>query len=66
MVKLCCLACQAAPEVVPEFLPELAELTSLEHYERCRTLQETVWRQLPAIAKGLGKRVECFALHHSL
>jgi hypothetical protein len=48
---------QAAPEAVPEFLPELAEVAGLEHYERCCALQETVWRQLPAIAAGLGKRV---------
>ena len=50
-------AFQVAPEAVPEFLPELAEVAALQHYERCAALQENVWRQLPVIAQGLGKRV---------
>ncbi len=48
---------QVAPETVPEFLPGLAEVASLQHFSHSRNLQETIWNQLPAIAAGLGKRV---------
>ena len=48
---------ERAPEAVPEFMPELAELAALEDFEACRSLQTTIWNQLPCIAKGLGKRV---------
>ncbi|KAK9826799.1 hypothetical protein WJX81_002074 [Elliptochloris bilobata] len=50
------LADGAAPAAVPEFLPALAEVARLDHFRRCRQLQETVWRGLPRIAAGLGKR----------
>lgn len=48
---------QVSPEAVPEFLPTLAEVAALEHFAHCRNLQETIWKQLPSIAQGLGKRV---------
>ncbi len=47
----------AAPETVPEFLPELAQVAALEDFEACRSLQTTIWKQLPQIAQGLGKKV---------
>lgn len=47
----------AAPETVPEFLPELAQIAALEHFEACRSLQTTIWKQLPQIAQGLRKKV---------
>ena len=50
------LAAGAAPAAVPEFLPALAEAARADHFRRCRQLQETVWRALPRIAAGLGKR----------
>jgi hypothetical protein len=57
MYKLCGAWLQVAPEVVPDFLPTLAEVADLEHFSHCRNLQETIWKQLPSIALGLGKRV---------
>ena len=51
------LAGGAAPAAVPDFLPALAEVARLDHFRRCRQLQETVWCGLPRIAAGLGKRV---------
>ena len=51
------LADGAAPGVVPELLPALAEAARMDHFRRCRQLQETIWRGLPRIAAGLGKRV---------
>ena len=47
----------AAPESVPEFLPELAQIAGLDGFEACRALQATIWKQLPLIAQGLGKKV---------
>ena len=29
----------------------------MDHFRRCQQLQETIWRGLPRIAAGLGKRV---------
>ena len=49
---------RAAPDSVPEFLPELAQMAGLEGFEACRALQATVWKQLPLIAQGLGKKVQ--------
>ncbi|PSC73633.1 ARM repeat-containing [Micractinium conductrix] len=46
-----------APAAVPEFLPALAELSRLQHFAHAAHLHETVWKQLPAIAEGLGKKV---------
>lgn len=59
---------ERAPEAVPEFLPELADIAALEDFEACRSLQTTIWKQLPCIAKGLGKRVGHLApgQHHSM
>ena len=48
---------RAAPETVPELLPKLAQIAELDGFEACRTLQATIWRQLPLIAQGLGKKV---------
>ena len=48
---------ERAPEAVPEFMHKLADIAALEDFEACRSLQTTIWKQLPPIAKGLGKRV---------
>ena len=48
-----------APEQAASLLPQLADVARLDHFRRARALQETVWRQLPTIARGLGKKV-CF------
>ena len=48
---------ERAPEAVPEFMPKLADIAALDDFEACRSLQTTIWKQLPPIAKGLGKRV---------
>ncbi len=53
---------ERAPEAVPEFMPELADIAVLEDFEACRSLQATIWKQLPPIAKGLGKRVSHLSL----
>ncbi|KAK9823094.1 hypothetical protein WJX72_000228 [[Myrmecia] bisecta] len=52
---------EAAPQHVPEFLPVFAEVVRLDHYAHCRQLQETAWKQLPKIAKSLGKRSQATA-----
>ena len=49
---------RAAPESVPEFLPELARVAGLDGFEACRALQATIWKQLPLMAQGLGKKVQ--------
>ncbi len=48
---------ERAPEAVPKFMPELADVAAQDDFEACRSLQATIWKQLPSIAKGLGKRV---------
>ncbi len=48
---------RTSPEAVPEFMPELSEIAALEDFEACRSLQATIWKDLPLIAQGLGKRV---------
>ncbi len=53
---LAALADGAAPAAVPDFLPALAEAAHVDHFRRCRQLQATVWRVLPRIFHGLGKR----------
>ena len=45
-----------APEEVPRFLPGLAEISRLTHFSHCLSLQETLWKALPAIAGGIGKK----------
>ncbi|KAG7667191.1 hypothetical protein NADE_003012 [Nannochloris sp. 'desiccata'] len=45
-----------APDQVPQFLPGLAEAARLTHFNHCLNLQETLWRNLPEIAKGIGKK----------
>ena len=49
---------RAAPESVPKFLPELAQVAGLDCFEACRALQATIWKQLPLVAQGLGKKVQ--------
>lgn len=46
-----------APAAVPEFLPALAELARMQHFAHVANLHETIWKQLPAIAEGIGKKV---------
>ncbi len=53
---LAALAAGAAPAAVPALLPALAEAARVDHFRRCRQLQATVWRALPRIFHGLGKR----------
>jgi len=53
---LAALAGGAAPAAVPALLPALAEAARVDHFRRCRQLQATVWRALPRIFHGLGKR----------
>jgi hypothetical protein len=45
-----------APDQVPQFLPELAKAARLTHFSHCLNLQETLWKNLPEIAKGIGKK----------
>ena len=47
----------AAPESIPEFLPELAQIAGLDGFEAYCALQTTIWKQLPLIAQGLSKKV---------
>eukprot|EP01025_Chloroclados_australasicus_P026682 TRINITY_DN2648_c1_g1_i2.p2 TRINITY_DN2648_c1_g1~~TRINITY_DN2648_c1_g1_i2.p2 ORF type:complete len:138 (+),score=18.24 TRINITY_DN2648_c1_g1_i2:31-414(+) len=42
--------------VLGEFLPEMAELARLEHFAHCYNLRQTIWKAVPVIAKGMGKR----------
>ncbi|GAB4818455.1 hypothetical protein N2152v2_005501 [Parachlorella kessleri] len=52
---------EVAPQHVAQFLPTLAEVARLTHFVHAPNLQETVWRQLPAIAEGMG--VKAFKPH---
>ena len=45
------------PAAVPEFLPALVELARMQHFAHAANLHETVWKQLPAIAENVGKKV---------
>ena len=45
-----------APNEVPQFLPGLAEAARLTHFSHCLNLQETLWKNLPEIANGIGKK----------
>lgn len=49
------------PELIAEKLPEAADLTTLQHFEHCWKLHETLWMALPVISAGIGKRA---AKHH--
>jgi hypothetical protein len=51
-----------APEAVPEFFPALAELARLRHFAHAANLHETLWKQLPAIAQGIGKKVGSYGV----
>jgi hypothetical protein len=42
--------------VVVAFLPTLAEISRLCHFSHCLTLQENIWKQLPIIARNIGKK----------
>lgn len=41
---------------VAAFLPTLAEISRLCHFSHCLTLQENIWKQLPIIARNIGKK----------
>eukprot|EP00854_Cymbomonas_tetramitiformis_P005490 gene5490-6653_t len=47
-----------APEAVLKLLPELVEVSRVDHrsFQHYYNLLETLWKQLPAIAKHVGKR----------
>ena len=45
-----------APEQVVAFLPGLADISRLCHFSHCLVLQENIWKQLPVIAKNVGKK----------
>lgn len=49
--------CVVAPEVAVQFMPALADVAILRHFPQTGTLQETLWKQLPAMCEALGKRV---------
>lgn len=46
-----------APGEMPQLLPVLAEIALLDHWPQARSLQTTIWRQLPEILRGLGRKV---------
>lgn len=48
---------EVRPQEVPAFMPSLSEVALLDHWPQARTLQTTVWTQLPRIMHGLGKQV---------
>lgn len=52
-----CARAVVAPAAVPEFLPALAELARMQHFAHAANLHETIWKQLPAIAENVGKKV---------
>ena len=51
----------ALAEVVPEelgsFMPTLADLALSDTYPHAESLHTTIWRELPNIMNGMGKRV---------
>lgn len=49
--------CTVAPDVAVTFLPVLADIAILRHYPQTAVLQETIWKQLPAMGQALGKQV---------
>ena len=46
-----------SPDDAATFLPLLAEVAGLRHFIHCSNLQETIWNQLPGIARGCGKKI---------
>lgn len=61
------------PRLILNFVPTLVEISQLHHYTHHHQLLENIWKQLPTIAKGVGKKefkrhLESFvpALHYSL
>ena len=61
------------PDTVTALLPLLAEIADLRDFKHHFHLLETIWKQLPTIAKGVGKKafkksIELFfpAMHYSL
>lgn len=51
---------QAVPtfgdDVLLPILTELADISRLSHYPQSDDLRTTIWRQLPAVARGVGKK----------
>uniref|UniRef100_A0A061QRH4 Arm repeat-containing protein n=1 Tax=Tetraselmis sp. GSL018 TaxID=582737 RepID=A0A061QRH4_9CHLO len=47
---------QVAPKEVPRFLPDVAEIAGLKHFAHAVNLHETIWKCLPKIATGMGKK----------
>lgn len=45
------------PTEVAALMPILAEVAGLDHFTHHYNLLETVWKQLPSIAEGLGKKL---------
>jgi len=45
-----------SPDAVVEFLPEMAKVAGLTHFAHCVVLQETLWKVLPHVARGIGKQ----------
>ena len=48
---------EVQPAQVPPLMPLLAEVALLDHWPQARSLQTTIWTQVPHIMKGLGKQV---------
>ncbi|CAM9405621.1 unnamed protein product [Chrysoparadoxa australica] len=48
--------CAVAPSVATGYFEDLAALAKLSHFPQADTLRETLWRQLPQMARVLGKK----------
>jgi len=44
------------PDLGIEYLPKLAKIADLRHFAQYQKLQETIWKIVPEIAKGMGKK----------
>lgn len=53
---------EVSPAEVPPLMPVLSEIALLDHWRQARSLQTTIWSQVPRIMNGLGKQVK---EHHS-
>ncbi|CAI5700749.1 hypothetical protein KXD40_007139 [Peronospora effusa] len=49
--------CNVAPDVAVKFLPQIADIAILRHFPQTAVLQETIWKQVPAMCEALGKKV---------
>lgn len=47
---------QRKPEMIEKYMPNIVQLLRADHFGDAAYLHTTVWKQLPAIAKAIGKR----------